>query len=288
MTHPAIGQDDVGIQDLTGIRIHTTRTNRSPHVVIQPTHEVVTHIFRIEVHVTTGRRILVMHFNRFPNADFLERFVPGQDSLLDPIPITSRCSMFNVERDRFLRGAESQLGITLLDVPTVNEPCPHIFIFVFAQVTVTGREITDPLIGFARTVTGRSTDRTDRIVQRRQLAIAGWHFEGKFDILGERLCLGDREDARCQRSTYRTAKETTRTGHEQLIQVNDRSSFRSDTRDRYGQQYPVSENAFDGRFGFDLTGRPHFQLRGNQCQRFIVPTPVDKHLTVVQTREQVS
>ena len=194
MTHPAIGQDDVGIQNLTGIGIHTARTNRGPHVVIQPTHEIVTHIFRIEVHVTACRRILVMHFNGFSNANFLERFVPGQDSLFNPIPITSRRSVFNVERDRFLGRAERQLGITFFDVPTVNKPCPHIFIFVFAQVTVTGREITDPLIGFARAIAGRSTDRTDRIMQRRQLAIAGWHFEGKFDILGERLRLGDREN----------------------------------------------------------------------------------------------
>ena len=196
MAHPAIGQDDVGIQDLTRVGIHTTRTNRGPHIVIQPAHEIVTHIFRVEVHITARRRILVMNFNRFPDANFLERFVPGQNSLFDPIPITGRRGVFNVKRDRFLGRAESQLGITLLQMPAVNETCPHIFIFVFAQIAVTGGEITNPLIGFARAVTRSSTDRTDRIVQRRQLAITGWHFEGEFNILWERLRLGDREDAR--------------------------------------------------------------------------------------------
>ena len=288
MAHPAIGQDDVGIQDLTRIGIHTAGTNRGPHIVIQPAHEVVTHIFRVEVHVTARRCILVMDFNRFPDTNFFKRFVPGQNSLFDPIPITGRRGVFNVKRNRFLGRAKRQLGISLLQVPAVDETCPHVFIFVFAQITVTGGKITNPFVCFTGAVARRSTNRTDRVVQCRQLTITGWHFEGDFDILRERLRLGDRKDARRQSTTYRTAKETTRASHEQLIQINDRTSFGSDARDRNRKQHSVSKDPLDGRFGFGFTGRPHFQLRRDQCQRLIVPPPVDKHLAVLQTREQIA
>ena len=50
VTDPAVGQNDVGIEDLAGHRMHAAWTNRGSNVIVEPTDEVVLYVFWIEIH----------------------------------------------------------------------------------------------------------------------------------------------------------------------------------------------------------------------------------------------
>ena len=115
VANPTVCQDDVGIQNLPGHRIYSTRPNRCANVIVQPTDEVVVHIFRVFVHVSTGRGVLVVHFDRFGDPDVFECLIPRQDTFPHPAAVTNRCGVFDVEHNRGLRWTQLQFCIRLFE-----------------------------------------------------------------------------------------------------------------------------------------------------------------------------
>ncbi len=65
--------------------------------------------------------ILLAYFDSIQNSNLLERFVPTQDSLPNPTSVAYGSRMLNVKNDWLLRRTQSQLGIALFKIPTINK-----------------------------------------------------------------------------------------------------------------------------------------------------------------------
>ena len=169
VANPAIRQDDVGIQDLTGHWMNTARTNGGADIVVQPTHEVVANIFGVFLHVIRKDRwigILLIDNNRVSQADFFERFVPKQNALLNPMAITLGCGVFDVENDRLFRWAHLERRIGFLKVPAIDETNLGFIIAIFAEVRIAGCKEANSFVRFAGFVAGAGWYFADRVVKR--------------------------------------------------------------------------------------------------------------------------
>ena len=193
VTNPSIRQNDIRIEDLAGHGIHATGPNSRANIIIQPTHKVVTNIFRVLVHVSTGLLVLVVNFDRTGNTNFFKSSIPAKDSFSHPTTVTHGRRVLNVKHDRVFRRTHLERRISLFQVPSVDVPHAGFIVRVLTVITVRGREITDPLICFSRLVRGLGRNFTDRIMQGLQLANTGWYFKSDLDIAGKCLGLLDRK-----------------------------------------------------------------------------------------------
>ncbi len=63
MSNPAVGQDDIGVEYLTGKRMNAAWPDGRADVVVEPTNKVVLHVFGIKVHEGAGTCVLVVDFD---------------------------------------------------------------------------------------------------------------------------------------------------------------------------------------------------------------------------------
>ena len=64
MTDPTVGEDDIGIEDLTRQRVDTAGANGRSDIVVEPSDEIPTNIFRVLLHVPTRPGILEFDADR--------------------------------------------------------------------------------------------------------------------------------------------------------------------------------------------------------------------------------
>ena len=147
-TNPTVGQNDIRVQDFTGLWIDAAWSDRGANVVVQPTNEVVANIFGIFFHVLAGLTILLADFDRIGDADFSERFIPVQDAFANETAIANWSRVLDVENDWLFRRAQAKLWIALLEVPAIDITNVRLVIFVLTVVTELGHEVTDTLIRF--------------------------------------------------------------------------------------------------------------------------------------------
>ena len=102
VTDPAVGEDDVGVEDFTGQWIHPAGANRGADVVVEPADEVPPHILGVLLDVSAGAGVLEFDLDRVGDPDVLERLVPVEHTLFHPAAITHRRGVLDVERDRVL------------------------------------------------------------------------------------------------------------------------------------------------------------------------------------------
>ena len=93
-TDPTVSKNDVRVEDFTGQRVYSARSDRSTDVVVQPADKVVLHILWIEVHVLISFLVLLSDNDRFIDTDLLERFVPVQNAISYPTSIPNRGGVF--------------------------------------------------------------------------------------------------------------------------------------------------------------------------------------------------
>ena len=187
MTNPAVGQNNIGVENLASQRVDPAWPDGSANVVIEPTHEVVPGILWILLHVRTGGGVLVVNLDGVGQADFLVRLVPHQDALAHPAAVAHRRSVLDIKDDRVFNRADLELGIGLLEMPAVDVADFLLVIGVLAEVGVAGGEVAHALIGNAWLVGLARDDRTDRVVQRLEYAVASRRGEGQFNVARERL-----------------------------------------------------------------------------------------------------
>ena len=188
MPDPAIGQNDVGIQNFARGRVHAAWPNGCSYIVVQPSNEVVTDVFGILFHVNTALGILILDHNRVNQTYFFKRLVPVVNTSFDPSPIANRSGMFDIKANGFLGRTELQAGITFLQFPTVDESDASIVVFVSAQVRKGCGEVAHTLISLTRLVAGCGTWHfAERVVDGLQAATATHNLKGDFDVPREHL-----------------------------------------------------------------------------------------------------
>ena len=169
-------------------------SDRRSHVVVQPANEVVSNVLRVLLHVSWILRvgILLIHDHRIANAHLLERLVPIQDALLDPITVSPRRRVFDVEHNRLLGRAELQAGVGLFQMPAIDVPDPLLVGVVLAEIREGRREVANTQVRGPGRVTGAVGNQTDGIVQRLQASAVHRNLEAEFDVLRKRLGRLDR------------------------------------------------------------------------------------------------
>ena len=107
VTNPAVGQNNVCIQNFAGRWMHAAWANRGSNIIVQPTNEVVANVLGVFLHVSLDarRRILVFDNDRIDQTNFLERFVPIVNAGFDPTSITHWCGVFDKKPNGFFRWA---------------------------------------------------------------------------------------------------------------------------------------------------------------------------------------
>ena len=76
MTDPAVGQDDIRIENLPRLGVHTARPDGRPFIVVQPAYEVIAHILRVFIHVLFRRLVLIDNFDCVGDTHSLKGLVP--------------------------------------------------------------------------------------------------------------------------------------------------------------------------------------------------------------------
>ena len=152
VSDPAVSQNDVGIKNLTCERIDAAWSDGGTNIVVQPANKVVVYIFRILIHVGTGRSVLVINFDRVRDSDFLEGLVPCKDSIFHPAAISNRSGVFDVEDNWLSRRADGDFWVSFFEVPAIDVANGCVAIVVLREVRVAGGKEANSLISHARLV----------------------------------------------------------------------------------------------------------------------------------------
>ena len=225
MANPAVGQNNVGVENLAGQRVDPARADGGADIVVEPADKVVPGILWILLHVRAGGGVLVVNLNGIGQADFIVGLVPHQDALANPAAVAHRRGVLDVENDRVLHRADLELGVGLLEVPAVDVAGLLLLVGVLAEVGIAGGEVAHPLVGQARLVGLVRDDRTDRVVQRLEHAVGRWRCEGQLDVARECLGGADLRQSRIEPGTF-AAEEFRRLADEQRVHVDQRPVLR--------------------------------------------------------------
>ena len=109
-------EDDVGVENLPGVRIHAAGPIAKPALRGDPAERVVVDVFRIPVGVVG----LLADLDRVDEAGLLEGLVPFQDAVADRLAILERDRLLDPEDDRLLGRRELGRRIGLLQVPAID------------------------------------------------------------------------------------------------------------------------------------------------------------------------
>ena len=185
--NPTVGQDDVGVKNLTSERMRAARPDGGGDIVVEPTHEVETHIFWILVHVRARDFVLLIDLNRAVNAYFCESDVPLQDAFLHIAAIADRNRVLDVVDDWFLRWRERELWIALLEIPTIDVARCVGLGAIEAEVAISREEVADAIICNTRLVARVFWQHRDRVMHDLETTCVVRRFDGDFEILREAL-----------------------------------------------------------------------------------------------------
>ena len=271
--NPAIGQHDVGIENLAGQRMSPGRADGDGDVIVQPAQEIISNILGILVHMRFGGLVLIVHLDGVVDADFGKSVVPPQNALADPPTIAHGYGVLDVKDDGFLRRAQLQLGITLFQIPAIDVADPLVFRLVLAQIAIDGGEISNPVVGDTRLVAGVVRDQADGKVIRLEPAAGIGHFKGDLNILRERLGLGDGGQTRIQ-AAEKTTENLARVLDEQIVEVDHRLAARTHGHDRDVGQDAIGEQTRNRAFRFRVARRSRGQLGFNQSHALVKSFPV--------------
>ncbi len=141
-------EDDVGVEDLAGDRVHARRAHSKRRTCRDPAEGIVVDVFRIPIGVVG----LLPHFDGVGKPGLLERLVPFEDSLADRLAVLEGDRFLDPKDDRSLRRREFGARIGLLEVPTIDVAKEPVVVRLLREVLHRGKEIPHPVIGQPRLV----------------------------------------------------------------------------------------------------------------------------------------
>ena len=281
MTNPAVGQNNIGVENLAGQRVDTARADGGADIVVEPADKVVPGILWILLHVRAGGGVLVVNLNGIGQADFIVGLVPHQDALANPAAVAHRRGVLDVENDRVLHRADLELGIGLLEVPSVDVADFLLLVRVLAEVGVTCRKVAHALVGDSRLVGFARDDQADRVVQRLEYAVGRRRGEGQLDVARERLGGADLREL-CVEAATPAAEKLRRLADEQRVHVDHRPVLRQQRDDRHIDNHAVGEEALHGGLRLGIAAGTHLEVGLDDQQPLVEPLEVNVLLARLQ------
>ena len=282
MPDPTIGQDDVSIQDFSSHGIGSAGADGRTHIVVEPTNEIVTDVFRVFLHVCVGRLILIANLKGVEQAYFLKGLVPHHDPLPHPSSVANGRGVFDVENDGVFHWTHFERWVRFLHVPAIDVSSPNIIHFVFPQVVVTRGEIPDTLVSLARFVGGVGFDFTDREMKGFEQTAGNGHLKGNLNVFRESSSRLDRGQLLFQ-SNRAGPKKLGTFSQQKGIKINHGAPLRMHGDDRHICQHSVGKQALNGALGFCISARTNFNVGLNQDHSFADLLPVDIHVRLLQS-----
>ncbi len=271
---PAVGEDDVRVENFPGQRVHAAGPDGGADVVVEPADEVIAHILGVFVHVLARVGVLVVHLDGVGEADFFIGLVPHEQAFAHPAAVTDGSGVFNVENDRFLDRADLEAGIGFFQMPAVDVAHGGFIARVLAEIGKAGGEVANAGVGFARFEAGVGVDPADGVMQGLDLPSGHGHFEGHFDVAREYLGSFDVGQVELGLAHRAGAEELGRIVHQQRPQVDDRPPVGHHGQDGHVGDHPVREQPAHGGFGFVVPVGADRQVRLDEHQPVADPFPV--------------
>ena len=157
---------DVGVEDLTGVRIDARRALREAGVRRHdPAQRRVAHVGRVPVRIVG----LLLDDDGVLEADRLERRIPVFDAAADRVAVRPRDGVLQVEDDRLLGLGEQRRRVLLLEMPAGDVSHRRLILAVVGVVVHHGQEVADAVVRQARPV-ARLRQLRDGIVETDQQA----------------------------------------------------------------------------------------------------------------------
>ena len=282
MPNPTIGQDDVSIQDFSGHGIGSAGADGRTHIIVEPTNEIVTDVFRVFLHVSSGRLILIANLKGIEQAYFLKGFVPHHDPLPHPSSVSNGRGVFDVKNDGVFHWADFERWVRLLHVPAIDIASAHIAVLIFTKIAVTRGEISDTLVSLARFVGGVGFDFTDGKMKGFEQTAGNRHLKSDLNVLREGSSRLDRGQLLFQ-SNRAGPKKLGTFSQQKGIKVNHGAPLRMHGDDRHVCQHSVGKQALNGALGFRISARTNFNVGLNQHHSFADLLPVDIHVRLLQS-----
>ena len=154
-------ENDIGVEDLTGPRIHPRRPHGETRARGDPTERVVVDILGIPV----GHIGLLADLDRSGEAGLLEGLIPRLDALADGLPILERNRLLDPEHDRLFGRRDRSRGVGLFEVPAVDVTDEPVLIHLLREVLEGRHEVADAVVGQPRPVTVLR-EQAERVVHR--------------------------------------------------------------------------------------------------------------------------
>ena len=141
----------IGIVNLSGKRIGAGRSHGVPHPGLHnPADGIVAHVRRIPIGIIRH----LFHDNGIFEPDALERFIPQQHPFAYGIPVFHGNGVFQPENDGFLGRRKFKTRLGFFQLPAINVvPVGGIF-HQRGVVLKKGEEMSQPVVGNARFVSG--------------------------------------------------------------------------------------------------------------------------------------
>ena len=227
-----------------------------------------------------GPGVLLVDLDGVDKPDLFEGLVPLQHPLAHPPAISHRRRVLKIEDNGLLGRAEFELGVGLFQLPAVDVANPRGIGSGLAHITVRRGEVADTSISIARLISGALGQHADRIVERPNAPVSQGKREGKLDVLGERLRLGDfGQVVRCAFDV--STEELGGLPDEQRVHVDHGASIRSHRGDGHAEQDTVGEDTLPALLRFQVAGCTDRDIRLNEGQLLVVPLPVRVSVAVL-------
>ena len=282
MADPAVGEDDIGVEDLAGEGVGARGSDGGAHAIGEPADEIVIHVFRVFFHVFAGGGVLEVDLDGIDETDLFERLVPHFDAFLDPAAVADGGGVFDVEDDGGFGRTEFQGGVGLFEVPAVDEAGLGFLRGELAEVRVGGREVAHAFVRETGLVACVVRDEAEAVVERAEFSARGRGFHGDFHIIGE--CLGglDLVESLVHAERF-CAEEFFRVHDHEFVEVDDGAAIGHDRLDGHVEDDAVREEPLDAVLARFVSRRADAQFRSDHGDAFSVGTPVEIEVACLQS-----
>ena len=260
-------EDDVGVEDLPGPRVHSRRAHREARPRGDPAERVVVDVLRIPV----GEVGLLTDLDRGGEAGLLEGVVPGLDPLADRLAVLEGNRLLDPEDDRLLRRRDDGRRVGLLEMPAVDEPHEAVLVDLLREVLEGRDEVAHAVVREPRSV-AVLRQQAQRVVDGdggaagighgvdvagAPRAVGGRDLD--LDVVGEALDPRPGGAVAGEGEARQGLRDLCQVGEEDRGQVDDVASRRPGGGDRHAEQHAVGVGEVDRLlFGAALVGEePH-------------------------------
>ena len=257
-------EDDVGVEDLAGPRIHPRRPHGEARAGGDPAERVVVDILGVPV----GHLGLLADLDGGGEAGFLEGLVPRLDALSDGLPILKRNRLLDPEHDRLLGRRDRCRRVGLFQVPAVDVTDEPVLIHLLREVLEGRHKVTDAVVGQSGPV-AVLREQAQRVVHGDRGAPRIWHGVDvpraaravgrrhlEFDVVRKTFYPRPRGPIPCEGKAGQLLGDLRQVREEDRPKVDDMATGGACRHDRHAEEHAVCVGEVDRLFfGAPLVGK---------------------------------